>query len=502
MSYMRGASLNNKVEIRKLSFSYNSNKDEQLKDINLDIKDGECCVIIGESGCGKSTLTRAINGLIPNFYEGNLDGEVFIDSKSIKNLKSWEIAKLVGNVFQDPRSQFFANEVNGEIAFGPENLGYKRDEIIRRVNESSKKMNIDKLLNNRIYNLSYGIRQKVAICSARAIEPSIYVFDEPSANLDLQSIYKFSKLVMDLKNEGKTIVIVEHRLFYLKGIADRYLLIQNGSLINSYKAEEFEKINSKDLNALGLRSINLDDIVVDDHKVKEKEISSDNSFDFEVKNICKKYKNNFVLKDVSLKFNSNEIIALVGLNGTGKSTLGKICSGIQNQTDGEIEINGHKANKKSRLSKAWYIPQDLDSQLFGEDLMDELLTGLKNREDYIMKAEELLKKVGLFDIRDKHPATLSGGQKQRLVLCVAMLRETPFIILDEPTSGLDFRSMDKVGRLIKEEQKKGTKFLIISHDIEFIAKTCDRLVKLENGIITEDFYIDNIGQLLRAMEAK
>lgn len=126
-------------------------------------------------------------------------------------------------------------------------MGYKRDEIIRRVNESTEKMNIDKLLNNRIYNLSYGIRQKVAICSARAIEPSIYVFDEPSANLDLQSIYKFSKLVMDLKNEGKTIVIVEHRLFYLKGIADRYLLIQNGSLINSYKAEEFEKISSKDL---------------------------------------------------------------------------------------------------------------------------------------------------------------------------------------------------------------------------------------------------------------
>ncbi|HHU3836572.1 TPA: ATP-binding cassette domain-containing protein, partial [Streptococcus agalactiae] len=297
-------------------------------------------------------------------------------------------------------------------------------------------------------------------------------------------------------------VIVEHRLFYLKGIADRYLLIQNGSLTNSYKAEEFEKISSKDLNALGLRSINLDDIVVDDHKVKEKEISSDNSFDFEVKNICKKYKNNFVLKDVSLKFASNETIALVGINGTGKSTLGKIYSGIQNQTDGAIKINGLKANKKMRLSKVWYIPQDLDSQLFGEDLMDELLTGLKNREDYITKAEELLKKVGLFDIRDKHPATLSGGQKQRLVLCVAMLRETPFIILDEPTSGLDFRSMDKVGRLIKEEQKKGTKFLIISHDIEFIAKTCDRLVKLENGIITEDFYIDNIGQLLRAMEAK
>lgn len=214
----------------------------------------------------------------------------------------------------------------------------------------------------------------------------------------------------------------------------------------------------KRLNALGLRSINLNDIVIDDHKVKEKEISSDNSFDFEVKNISKKYKNNFVLKDVSLKFDSNETIALVGINGTGKSTLGKIYSGIQNQTDGEIKINGLKANKKMRLSKVWYIPQDLDSQLFGEDLMDELLTGLKNREDYITKAEELLKKVGLFDIRDKHPATLSGGQKQRLVLCVAMLRETPFIILDEPTSGLDFRSMDKVGRLIKEEQKKEQNF--------------------------------------------
>lgn len=131
-----------------------------------------------------------------------------------------------------------------------------------------------------------------------------------------------------------------------------------------------------------------------------------------------------------------------------------------------------------------------------------MLTGLKNKDRYREKAIELLKKVDLYEKKDHHPATLSGGQKQRLVLCVAMLRDAPFIILDEPTSGLDFNSMEKVRKLIKDQQKKGSKFLIISHDIEFIARTCDRVINLKNGKVEEDFYIDNIRRLLKSMDTE
>lgn len=278
-----------KVEIKDLSFSYQG-KGEQLEGINLNIKDGECLAVIGRSGCGKSTLTRVVNGLIPSFFEGKLDGSVRIDGDDIKKFKSWEFAKLVGNVFQDPRSQFFANEVAGEIAFGPENLGLTSDEIKKRVNKASERMHIEDIFNTRIYNLSYGMRQKVAISSAKAINPSIYVFDEPSANLDLEAIYKFRKLICDLKEEGKTILIVEHKLFYLNGIVDRYVLLKDGRVDRTYQRNEFEKLSSKKLNEMSLRSINLNDINVPKSEVFKSNVTNS----FELKNIRKRYKKQIV----------------------------------------------------------------------------------------------------------------------------------------------------------------------------------------------------------------
>ncbi len=487
--------MNNKIQINNINFSY-SGKGKQLDNINLNISDGECCVIIGGSGCGKSTLTRIINGLIPSFFQGNLSGEVFINSKNLKKLSSWEIGSLVGNVFQDPRSQFFSNEVAGEIAFGCENLGLTHKEIVNRVNESSEKMNIKSLLNTSIYTLSYGMRQGVAICSANAMHPEIYVFDEPSANLDLNATYKFAKLIKSLKDEGKTIVIVEHRLFYLKGIADKYVFMKDGKIIKNYISSEFEKYSSKELNDMGLRSLYFEDIVLE----KTDNQSNKNNSKFEVKNIYKKYGTNLLLNDISFKFDKNEIIALIGPNSAGKSTLGKICAGLLKESKGKIFLDDTALNKRNRLGKIWYIPQDLDSQLFGEDLLDELFIGIKDREKYIDKAEYILKRLDLFDIKDKHPSTLSGGQKQRLVLGVAIMRNVPFIILDEPTSGLDYKSMFQVAKLIKEQRNLGTKFLIISHDLEFIAKTCERVVMLKDGKIKDNYYIQDIKDLLISME--
>ncbi len=486
--------MNNRIIIDNIDFSYQG-KNKQLKNININISGGKCYVIVGSSGSGKSTLTRLINGLIPTFFEGELTGDIFIGDKNIKDLSSWEIGELVGNVFQDPRSQFFANEVAGEIAFGCENLGLAHDEIVDRVHTSAEKMDIMHLLNGSIYTLSYGIRQRVAICSARAMEPDIYVFDEPSANLDLEATYQFAELIKDLKEEGKTIVIVEHRLFYLKGIADNYIFMKDGEIVHNYLSTELEEYSSKKLNDMGLRSLCFEDIIIERRDSEcQKTLSK-----FGVKNISKRYGKKILLEDISFKFDKDEIIAITGLNAVGKSTLGKICAGLQKESKGEILLNGSPLYKKKRLGKIWYIPQDLDSQLFGEDLLDELVTGLKNKEEYIEKAEELLKRLGLFELKDRHPSTLSGGQKQRLVLGVAMMRNVSVVILDEPTSGLDYKSMEQVANLIQEQRNMGIKFLIISHDIEFIAKTCERVITLENARIKQDYYLTEINRLLRSM---
>jgi len=220
---------------------------------------------------------------------------------------------------------------------------------------------------------------------------------------------------------------------------------------------------------------------------------------FEISGISKKYGKNLLLNNISFKFDSNEIIALIGSNGVGKRTLGKICSGIKKETTGEICLEDKPIKRKRRLEKIWYIPQDLDSQLFGEDLVDELVTGLKDKEKHVEKAEAILKKLGLFELKNQHPSTLSGGQKQRLVLGVAMMRNISVVILDEPTSGLDYESMEQVAKLIREQRDLGTKFLIISHDIEFIAKISERVIKIEDGRITEDYYLKDINTLLNSM---
>ena len=482
--------MENKIKINNINFSYRGN-DKQLTDINLTILSGQCLAIVGKSGCGKSTLTRVINGLIPSFYQGYLDGDVFIDDKNIGELNTWEIGSFVGNVFQDPRSQFFANEVAGEIAFGCENLGLSHNEIVDRVHKSAKEMNVLDLLNTSIYTLSYGMRQRVAICSAKAMQPDIYVFDEPSANLDLKSTYQFAKLIQKLKKEGKTIIIVEHRLFYLNLIVDNYIFMVDGKIKKNYTSDEFNNISSKELNDIGLRSLHFEDIFLDGFTNQ----STQGYKSFEISGISKKYGKNLLLNNISFKFDSNEIIALIGSNGVGKSTLGKICSGIQKETTGEICLEDKPIKRKRRLEKIWYIPQDLDSQLFGEDLVDELVTGLKDKEKHVEKAEAILKKLGLFELKNQHPSTLSGGQKQRLVLGVAMMRNISVVILDEPTSGLDYESMEQVAKLIREQRDLGTKFLIISHDI----KISERVIKIEDGRITEDYYLKDINTLLNSM---
>lgn len=484
------------LKIRGLKYSYRGDE-LNLNDVNIDISKGECVAIIGESGCGKSTLTRVINGLVPKFFAGKLFGEISIDTKDVKNMKSYELSKIVGNVFQDPRSQFFSNEVAGEIAFGLENIGISHEEIVSRVHMVSKKMDIEDLLSKDIYTLSYGMRQKVAICSAKVIEPDIYLFDEPSANLDFYATRLLSELIQKLKRDEKTIIIAEHRLSYLRAAVDRYILMEEGRVVREYKAKEIQAKRSENLNKMGLRSMNFFDISIDRMNNK-KEIQA---CKLELFGVSKNFKGHEILKDISFKYDSNEIIGLVGENGAGKSTLAKIISGLIKEDSGKILMDGVQKKSKDRLGSIWYIQQDLDSQLFGENLVDELLIGIDIRNNKITEVEEILKKLGLYSLRDRHPSTLSVGQKQRLILGVSILRNAEIIILDEPTSGLDFKSMEMVSNLLIEQQKNGGRFIIISHDIEFIAKTCNRILKIEDGKITEDYYLENIKDLLRSMNA-
>lgn len=244
------------IEIKNLSFAYGDGL-EQLKNINLTIHQGEVIALTGPSGSGKSTLTKVINGLVPYFYEGNLTGQVSLMGKNLADIPTWERGRFVGNVFQDPRSQFFANEVAGEIAFGCENYGFSHDEIIQSVHSASASLGVEDILEQKVRLLSYGMRQRVAIASAKAIDPPIFVLDEPSANLDMAATLAFATLIKDLKAQGKTILVAEHRLYYLRDIADRVVFLEDGQIKGIFTPQQMEALPFEQIEEKGLRSLDL-----------------------------------------------------------------------------------------------------------------------------------------------------------------------------------------------------------------------------------------------------
>lgn len=478
------------IEVCNLSFSY-SGHGEQLRNINLNVRAGEVIVLTGPSGSGKSSLTRVINGLIPYFFEGELNGEVYVEGKPLREIASWERGKFVGNVFQDPRSQFFANEVAGEIAFGCENYGYTHDEIQDHVLHAARYIKIEDILDHSLHTLSYGMRQKVAIASAQAIDPEIYVMDEPSANLDIESTYRFGDIIRDLKAQGKTIVIAEHRLYYLMDIADRFFCVQHGEIVREFSREQMKALTGAEIQILGLRTPDIYQM-----QFTEKTSASIGEVVIETKQLSKSFGNTVVAQNLNFTCRKGEIVAIIGPNGTGKSTFGRILAGLLKESSGGVLLLGRKRRPKERMGKVWYIPQDLDSQLFGESLMDELTTGQPESQERNARARAILQALELSAFEQQHPSTLSGGQKQRLALGVALMYEAPIIILDEPTSGLDGANMRNVSRIIQKLAQMGHTVLVITHDAECALSCCERAIRLEGGRITDDFPIRTVEYLL------
>ena len=203
------------IEFSNINFRYAGGTEAGgLVNINLIIPDGQVILLCGQSGCGKTTLTRLVNGLIPNYYEGKLSGEVLLDGKNISSLPLYETAKYVGSVFQNPRTQFFTVDSTSELAFGCENQGLpKKEEIIQRVKSTAKQFDMDNLLGKNIFSLSGGEKQKIACASVSASNPSIIVLDEPSSNLDMSATKDLRRMIQIWKQQGKTVIIAEHRLY-------------------------------------------------------------------------------------------------------------------------------------------------------------------------------------------------------------------------------------------------------------------------------------------------
>ena len=458
-----------------------------LKNVNLEIKKGEFVLISGISGSGKSTLGSVMNGLIPHYYKGKMQGEAFASGKDISKLSLHEIGHIVGTVFQDPRSQFFTTTTDEEIAFGLQTICKSRDEIKQRVAEVYAELDIEELEGKSVFELSSGQKQKIAIASIYAMNPKVLILDEPSANLDMKATFDLFLILEKLKKKGTTVVLIEHRLYYVKSLFDRFLLVKDGEIALDLSREEVIHLEEEFWDENGLRTLELEEYRIsekkDSYQLKDESISG-KGLRFCYSN-GKKQKQ-YILNHLDFNMECGKAIGLIGLNGTGKTTFARVLSGLEKIKEGTIWAGKDKSlNHKDLMDMSYFVFQDSDYQLFSESVLDEMLLGIssKNKKENTQKAKFILNVLGLDKYIDKHPFALSRGEKQRLTIACGMMKQAKVFIYDEPTSGCDKDSMLSVAKLIEEQLKNGTTVLVISHDFEFLANTVSELWVMGDGKI-------------------
>ena len=463
-----------------------------LRQIGGSITAGRCVVLCGGSGCGKSTLLRCINGLIPQFYEGELRGFCRLNGQDTAGLRIGEIGELAASVFQDPRSQFFTVNSSNEVAFGLENHGLPQEKIRRRVDEAFRVFHLERLMDRNVYALSGGERQLISILSAWAMDTDIFLLDEPTANLDFSATQQLKEILLALKRQGKTLLLSEHRLYYLADVANEYWVMADGEIKGKYTAKEAKAFPAEQRQTLSLRTLDLAEITVPEKELLPKTATTA----LAVSDVRYTYgrKAGDTLSGVSFSVREHEIVGLVGANGCGKTTIGKLMAGLYKPTGGKITLFGKPQNPKQLQKQVLFILQEAEFQFFTSSVLHELQYGHAVTPEFEAKTETLLKSMDMWDCRNRHPFSLSGGQMQRLTLMMAYLSDKPIVILDEPTAGQDAESLERCAALIREMRKEKT-VLIITHDLELIAAACDRCIGLSDGRAEAEFSVHSEREL-------
>ena len=474
------------IKIDHISFSYGEENENTggVRDIDLNIEDGQFVVLCGESGCGKTTITRLINGLIPHYYEGQMAGEVWVNGEKVSEQPLYDTAAVVGSVFQNPRSQFFNVDTTSEITFGCENLGQPEKDIRERFAKTVRDFRLEKLMDRNIFHLSGGEKQKIACAGVSIMEPDVLVMDEPSSNLDAASILDLRKILAFWKSQGKTIIVSEHRLYYLRGLADRFIYLAEGQVSRDYSAAEFEQLTEQQRSNMGLRTFALERLLPPVLPQQEKTALALHNFRFAYKNEPE------TLHIMDCEIPCYRIVGIIGNNGAGKSTFSRCFCGLEKRC-GEIVWNGRKYRPKDRLSTCYMVMQEVNHQLFTESVLDEVLISME--EENQERAEEILNRLDLLAFKDRHPMSLSGGQKQRVAIASAIASKRSILFFDEPTSGLDYKHMKEVANVLRQVRDTGITVYVITHDLELILDCCTDIVHFENGSIIDQFQMDEAG---------
>lgn len=457
------------LTIRNAYLSYPDRK-IVLKKLNLNIKTGECVVLTGISGSGKSSILNLINGLATRYDNCKISGEVLFQHHDIVKLELYQIAQLIASVFQNPKTSFFNVNTTMELIFFLENNGVPRQEMQKRLSDLLNLFPIANLLNRNIFELSGGERQILSIATAYISGVQCVLLDEPSANLDSKYIKIVAKMLAILKKRGVTLLVAEHRLYYLMDVADRVLVVANGTISQEYSISKFKQLSEKKLYAMGLRTR---------QEVQLKPFSPMTSGEFYIKSLYKKLINHQVLKIRDLSLKKGNIYGIVGLNGSGKTSLIKALLGVDKKCQVAIYLDDKLLSTRQRIKLSSWVMQDVNNQLFTDSVMAEIKLGIGNIS--VDKINQVIKKLKLSSLLDRHPLSLSVGQKQRVAIASTILSQKTLLYFDEPTSGMDYLNMIAISKLLRDSSTNNNIIIIVSHDVEFLNQTVDHVIKLSSN---------------------
>ena len=455
------------LTLENLSLFYEQDK-KILEDITLQVTEGECILLTGESGSGKSSIINSINGLAFEYENARITGKVQVDGKEIKGMELYQISLMVASVFQNPKTHFFNVNTTLELLFYLENIGLDRKEMESRMENMLKVFPIKHLLGRSIFELSGGEKQILCVASCYISGCKIIVLDEPSSNLDEKYIDILKEMLQILKEKGITLILAEHRIYYLMDVADRIIIIQNGRIKESFTRDVFISLPDDILYEWGLRSKN---------KINLENRQRPLGKDLIIKKIICDFKDKGELRVENVSFDLGKIYGITGRNGCGKSSFLSAITGLVEKEKSDIVFGGRAIGKKERLKNSSLVMQDVNHQLFTESVEEEIKLGIKDLDP--AKAEKVLSGLGLMELKDRHPMSLSGGQKQRVAIASVLCKDSRFIVFDEPTSGMDYNNMIKISNLIKEMKTENNIIFIVSHDIEFLNATTDQNLCLE-----------------------
>ena len=487
---------NQPLIIENLTFKYKTRPELALENVSLELKQGELLLIAGSSGCGKTTLARCINGLIPRSYRGDRSGRVLLHGKEVADLQIPEMAQVVGTLLQDPERQIVASNVFNEIAFGPENLGLPRNEIVARVDQALKRLNLEYLRNRETFNLSGGEKQKVALAGVLTMNPSILLLDEPLASLDPASAHEALQVFRSLADEGKTVILVEHRVEdAIEARPDRLLYMEEGKIkyLGPIKElpKEIDHTKVKLPAPWVVQRVKALNKVIEPVAPPAPEKRSEPLVVFEDVDFQYDSEYPLILKNVNLKIYPGDLIAVLGPNGAGKSTLVKHAIGLLKPTKGRVLIEGQDTRKLSvaQIARALgYVFQSPTHMLYAPTVREELEFGPKNLDfDPLLIpkfVDESLSTVNMLGFEEYPPLGLSFGQQKRTTIAAVLAMRSKILVMDEPTAGQDFANYTHFMNTLCDT-KEGAQSILTAHFAAtlFITHDVDLAVTYANRVL-------------------